>query len=118
MFDRCCVLLQENGLFLQSSLVQEKNEQNNEMTEERLCPLLHSVLRVSSNISSPTSSIQPLAPLTPPPMHTAVIGEQLLTSNYEVHDLPSPEEGEVSGHIEQNPTVTAPLLACIEFLRS
>ena len=72
----------------------------------------------SSNTSSPTSSIQPPAPPALPPMHTAVIGEQLLTSNYEVHDLPSPEQESVSDHIEQNPTVTAALLARREFLEA
>jgi len=72
----------------------------------------------SSNTSSVTSSVQHPAPLTPPPMHTAVIGEQLLTSNYEVYDLPSPEQEEASGHIEQNPTITAALLARIEFLEA
>ena len=52
----------------------------------------------SSNTSSRTSSTQPPVPQTPPTMHAAAIGEQLLTSSYEVYDLPSPEQ-EVSGHI-------------------
>ena len=53
-----------------------------------------SSLRVAggSNTSSPTSSIQPPAAPTPQPMHTVVIGKQLLTSKYEIHDLPSPEQ--------------------------
>ena len=44
--------------------------------------------------------------------------QQLLTSNYEVHDLPSPEQESVSDHIDQNPTVTVVLLAHIEFLEA
>jgi len=51
-------------------------------------------------------------------MHTAVISEQLLTSNSEVHDLLSPEQESVSDYIEQSPPVTAALLARIEFLEA
>jgi len=93
----------------------ERAKQRDDVREMMSCS---SVSVANSSSSSSTSSIQPPAPLTPRPMQTAVIGEQLLTNNYEVHDLPSPEQEEVSGHVEQNPTVTAALLARIEFLEA
>ena len=74
-------------------------------------------LASSSNASSPSSTVQPPALPTPPPIHAAAIGEQFLPSNYEIHALPSPEP-KVSDDVKKNPTVTAALLARIEFLEA
>ena len=72
----------------------------------------------SSGRSTPPSSSSLQAP-NPPLLHTALIGQQLLTDDsYEIHELPSSQLKTQPQDQETDPTISAAFLARIEFLES
>ena len=72
---------------------------------------------VGSSDSMPTSSIQQS---NSPPLHTALVGQQFLTSeSYEIHELPSSVDTKLQPqHQETDVTIGTALLARIEFLEA
>ena len=72
---------------------------------------------VGSSDSMPTSSIQQS---NSPPLHTALVGQQFLTSeSYEIHELPSSVDTKLQPqHQETDVTINTALLARIEFLEA